>query len=217
MTSHPLMDKDIELGGRRYFEDWCGQVALEDPKRFQMEMTFSRGADLSPLEDNTELRKLLIETSSKSIIMIKDIDCSLDLTGQRKEKPKEEDEDEKNPMKKLAMDNREAKPSKKLDPALIRKGRMDKHIELSYCGFKAFNVLVKNYLGIKSHCLFRTIEALLAETNMTPADVAEHLIPKTKPCNIENHLKSLIRALEQAKEGAMLKNDYPAKEAIKDQ
>lgn len=26
------------------------QVALEDPKRFRIEMTFSRGADLSPLE-----------------------------------------------------------------------------------------------------------------------------------------------------------------------
>lgn len=26
------------------------QVALEDPKRFRVEMTFSRGADLSPLE-----------------------------------------------------------------------------------------------------------------------------------------------------------------------
>jgi len=28
------------------------QVALEDPKRFRIELTFSRGADLSPLEVN---------------------------------------------------------------------------------------------------------------------------------------------------------------------
>ncbi|OWM69785.1 AAA-ATPase At3g28580-like isoform X2 [Punica granatum] len=204
--------------------------------------------ELMAVKDNTELRKLLIETSSKSIIVIEDIDCSLDLTGQRKEKPKEKDEDEKNPMNKLATDDREAKPSKvtlsgllnfidglwsacrgerlivfttnhvdKLDSALIRKGRMDKHIELSYCGFEAFKVLVKNYLGIESHSLFGTIEALLAETNMSPADVAEHLIPKAKSRNIENHLKSLIRALEQAKGGATLKNDQSAKEAIKDQ
>ncbi|KAH7846728.1 hypothetical protein Vadar_017420 [Vaccinium darrowii] len=33
----------------RMFED-TEQVALEDPKRFRIEMTFSRGADLSPLE-----------------------------------------------------------------------------------------------------------------------------------------------------------------------
>ncbi|KAF7115444.1 hypothetical protein RHSIM_RhsimUnG0054600 [Rhododendron simsii] len=35
----------------RMFED-TEQVALEDPKRFRIEMTFSRGADLSPLEKN---------------------------------------------------------------------------------------------------------------------------------------------------------------------
>ncbi|XP_073294021.1 inositol hexakisphosphate and diphosphoinositol-pentakisphosphate kinase VIP2-like isoform X3 [Primulina huaijiensis] len=34
----------------RLFEDT--EVALEDPKRFRIEMTFSRGADLSPLESN---------------------------------------------------------------------------------------------------------------------------------------------------------------------
>ncbi|KAG5527421.1 hypothetical protein RHGRI_028343 [Rhododendron griersonianum] len=34
----------------RMFEDT--EVALEDPKRFRIEMTFSRGADLSPLEKN---------------------------------------------------------------------------------------------------------------------------------------------------------------------
>ncbi|KAG4958784.1 hypothetical protein JHK82_035491 [Glycine max] len=34
----------------------------------------------------------------------------------------------------------------KLDPALIRRGRMDKHIEMSYCGYEAFKVLTKNYL-----------------------------------------------------------------------
>lgn len=37
--------------------------------------------ELTAVKDNTELRKLLIETSSKSIIVIEDIDCSIDLTG----------------------------------------------------------------------------------------------------------------------------------------
>ncbi|PKI46400.1 hypothetical protein CRG98_033204 [Punica granatum] len=168
--------------------------------------------ELMAVKDNTELRKLLIETSSKSIIVIEDIDCSLDLTGLL------------NFIDGLWSACRGERlivfttnHVDKLDSALIRKGRMDKHIELSYCGFEAFKVLVKNYLGIESHSLFGTIEALLAETNMSPADVAEHLIPKAKSRNIENHLKSLIRALEQAKGGATLKNDQSAKEAIKDQ
>ncbi|KAL3617692.1 hypothetical protein CASFOL_038013 [Castilleja foliolosa] len=61
----------------------------------------------------------------------------------------------------------------KLDPALIRRGRMDKHIELSYCGFEAFKVLAKNYSDIEEHDLFASVEWMLKETEMTPADVLE--------------------------------------------
>ena len=42
------------------------------------------------MRTNTDLRKLFIETTSKSIIIIiEDIDCSLDLTGKRKKKKKQ--------------------------------------------------------------------------------------------------------------------------------
>ncbi|KAL3564952.1 hypothetical protein D5086_032998 [Populus alba] len=58
--------------------------------------------ELTAVKDNTELRKLLIETTTRSIIVIEDIDCSLDLTGQRKKKKEEEGErDEKDPKPKL--------------------------------------------------------------------------------------------------------------------
>ena len=50
--------------------------------------------ELTSVTDNTDLRKLLIDSSNKSIIVIEDIDCSLDLSGQRKEKDEDEDEDE---------------------------------------------------------------------------------------------------------------------------
>uniref|UniRef100_UPI0005C8D88C uncharacterized protein LOC105352568 n=1 Tax=Fragaria vesca subsp. vesca TaxID=101020 RepID=UPI0005C8D88C len=49
--------------------------------------------ELTTVKNNTELRKLLIDTPNKTIIVIEDIDCSLDLTGQRKKK-KEKDDDE---------------------------------------------------------------------------------------------------------------------------
>ena len=39
--------------------------------------------ELTSVKNNTELRKLLIDTTTKSIIVIEDIDCSIDLTGQR--------------------------------------------------------------------------------------------------------------------------------------
>ncbi|TXG59032.1 hypothetical protein EZV62_016861 [Acer yangbiense] len=199
--------------------------------------------ELTTVMDNTELRNLLIETSSKSVVVIEDIDCSLDLTGQRlKKKEKDGDEEEKDPIKKKEKEESENKDSKvtlsgllnfidglwsacggeriivfttnyvdKLDPALIRRGRMDKHIEMSYCCFEAFKVLANNYLDINSHDLYAKIESLLGETNMTPADVAENLMPKSDEEGVETCLNSLIEALEEAKEEARKKAEEEAR------
>ncbi|PKI46402.1 hypothetical protein CRG98_033206 [Punica granatum] len=101
----------------------------------------------------------------------------------------------------------------KLDPALIRKGRMDKHIEMSYCCFEAFKVLANNYLDVESHPLFGTIEAMLKETNMTPADVAENLMPKSSMETPDTCLRSLIEALEEVKEEAARKKAEEEEEA----
>ncbi|KDO72428.1 hypothetical protein CISIN_1g035603mg [Citrus sinensis] len=90
----------------------------------------------------------------------------------------------------------------KLDPALIRRGRMDKHIEMPYCCFEAFKVLAKNYLEIESHELFHEIGSLLGETDITPADVAENLMPKSDEDDAGTCLKNLIEALKAAKEKA---------------
>ncbi|KAJ9537723.1 hypothetical protein OSB04_030456 [Centaurea solstitialis] len=82
---------------------------------------------------------------------------------------------------------------------------MDMHIEMSYCCYETFKVLAKNYLDVESHELFATIGRLLRETNMTPADVAENLMPKSDEENGESCLNKLIKSLEDAKEEARLK------------
>jgi chaperone BCS1 len=192
--------------------------------------------ELTAVKDNTELRRLLIETSSKSIIVIEDIDCSMDLTGQRKKEVKEEEEESDPAKKPMKPPENESKASKvtlsgllnfvdglwsacggdrlivfttnhveKLDPALIRRGRMDKHIELAYCRFEPFRVLARNYLYLETHDLFEKIRELLGEVEMTPADVAENLMPKTSPPDPEGCLRSLIGALESTKEEAARK------------
>lgn len=198
--------------------------------------------ELTAVKDNTELRKLLIETTSKSIIVIEDIDCSLDLTGQRKKKGDcgkflSDDENEK---VNFDVGRKEVKEEgsvgvggvnskvtlsgllnfidgiwsacggerlivfttnyvEKLDPALIRRGRMDKHIELSYCSFNGFKVLANNYLRVEKHLLFETIERLIGEVKITPADVAESLMPKSPMDDADKCLLNLIQALEEAK------------------
>jgi chaperone BCS1 len=90
----------------------------------------------------------------------------------------------------------------KLDPALTRRGRMDKHIELSYCIFEAFEVLSRNYLRLEAHPLLDKIESLMKVTKITPADVAENLMPKSPLDDAEKCLSRLIQALEEAKEAA---------------
>ncbi|KAL5544287.1 hypothetical protein UlMin_008071 [Ulmus minor] len=184
--------------------------------------------ELTAVKDNTELRKLLIETTSKSIIVIEDIDCSLELTGQRKKKGEKgclEDENKANKERKDKVTLSgllnfidglwsacggerlivfTTNYAEKLDPALIRRGRMDKHIELSYCSFEGFKVLAKNYLSIEKHQLFDKIENLMRETKITPADVAENLMPKSPMDDPERCLSNLILALEEAKEEAAM-------------
>ena len=180
--------------------------------------------ELTSIKNNTMLRKMLSEITSKAIIVFEDIDCSLDLTGQRKNT---KDGNNKNPIEE-DNGNGESKVTlsgllnfidglcsgcggeriivfttnhiEKLDPALIRRGRMDKHIELSYCKFEAFKVLAKNYLCIESHPLFDKISQLLEEVNMSPADVAENLMPKSdNSTDADTCLACLIQALETLK------------------
>ncbi|PNX75352.1 mitochondrial chaperone BCS1 [Trifolium pratense] len=191
--------------------------------------------ELTTIKDNNELKRLLIATSNKSIIVIEDIDCSIDLTGKRKEK------------KDLVYNSKYFGPVEskvtlsgllncidgiwsacggeriiifttnfveKLDHALIRRGRMDMHIEMSYCSYEAFKVLAKNYWNVESHDgLFPIIEKMIGEINITPADVAENLMPKSIGEDFETCLKNLIQSLENAKKKAEKK----AKEKVEDE
>ncbi|XP_010906691.1 AAA-ATPase ASD, mitochondrial [Elaeis guineensis] len=186
--------------------------------------------ELTAVKNNTALRKLLIETTSKSIIVLEDIDCSLDLSGKRKsEAPSERGSEEDKEKVMTGKDKEESKVTlsgllnfidglwsacggerlivfttnhvDKLDPALIRRGRMDKHIELSYCSFEGFEVLARNYLGVGEHPLFESIRGLMEEKQITPADVAENLMRKTvgrdAKENVEACLQSLVQALKE--------------------
>ncbi|KAL5199110.1 hypothetical protein ABZP36_002622 [Zizania latifolia] len=191
--------------------------------------------ELTSVRTNTDLRKIFIETTNKSIIVIEDIDCSLDLTGKRKKKKKAKDAaaakdgDKKDgdPEEEEEKDKEGSKVTlsgvlnfidglwsacggeriivfttnhvDKLDPALIRRGRMDKHIEMSYCCFEAFKFLAKIYLGVESHHLFDAVESLLAEVEITPADVSENLTPKSDGGNADTCLADLVMELKRMK------------------
>eukprot|EP01018_Ginkgo_biloba_P016600 Gb_34239 [translate_table: standard] len=167
--------------------------------------------ELTKVYDNTELRALLMQTTQKSIIVIEDIDCSLDLSDRlskpvKPENGKGADDDDPNASRvtlsgllnftdglwsccgeeRLFIFTTNHKEL--LDPALLRSGRMDMHILLSSCTFPAFKSLAFNYLQIEDHPLFSSVEETMMQSGgeMTPADITEILI---------NHLDEPLKAL----------------------
>uniref|UniRef100_N1QPN9 Putative mitochondrial chaperone BCS1-B n=1 Tax=Aegilops tauschii TaxID=37682 RepID=N1QPN9_AEGTA len=175
--------------------------------------------ELTAVKNNTELRKLFIETTGKSIIIIEDIDCSVDFTGKRHKDKASSDKDSDNDDKPKLLIEPEKDDATKLTLSgllnFIDGLWMDKHIEMSYCSFEGFKVLAKNYLDVIEHELFGEVQHLLEETDMSPTDVAENLMPmsKKKKRDPDVCLIGLIEALKQAKEEAAAAKVKEAEEA----
>lgn len=92
----------------------------------------------------------------------------------------------------------------KLDPALLRPGRMDMHIHMSYCTPCGFETLASNYLQIKDHHLFTKIKELIEEVEVTPAEVAEELMRRE---STDKALEGLVEFLQRKKEEMNCKKD----------
>ncbi|KAI3878283.1 hypothetical protein MKX03_017966 [Papaver bracteatum] len=197
--------------------------------------------ELTAVKSNTDLRNLLIATKSKSVIVIEDIDCSLDLKFSSREKEKSiknTDEDNGKGDKKKKQGGNVSLSGvlnfvdglwsscggerliifttnykERLDPALLRPGRMDKHIHLSFCDFESFKVLAKNYLQIQEHEIMNEVKELLKLVQITPADVAEFLMSCDDDADIGlgNLVKELKKRLESIKkEDTTEQNDKEA-------
>ncbi|KAF3440705.1 hypothetical protein FNV43_RR18991 [Rhamnella rubrinervis] len=168
---------------------------------------------------DSDLRKLLLATANRSILVIEDIDCSVDIpdrlgvgVGDGLKKG-----DEKNSSRtSLTLsgllnfidglwsscgDERiiifTTNHKDRLDPALLRPGRMDMHIHMSYCTYPGFKLLASNYLGIDGHHkLFPAVESLMMETQVTPAQVAEEMM---KSEDVDVALEGLLKLLKRKK------------------
>ncbi|KAK4726439.1 hypothetical protein R3W88_031356 [Solanum pinnatisectum] len=192
--------------------------------------------ELTEVHTNSELRKLLMKTSSKSIIVIEDIDCSINLTNR------------KNNSSSSSSSSYNVSPPgsggvgcgsggnsedgggntitlsgllnftdglwsccgserifvfttnhiEKLDPALLRSGRMDMHIHMSYSSFAALKILLKNYLGYSEDDvekeLLDQLEQVMERAEMTPADISEVLIKNRR--NKDKAVWELLEALK---------------------
>ncbi|CAI0392396.1 unnamed protein product [Linum tenue] len=136
---------------------------------------------LSSISDDSELRRVLLATANRSILVIEDIDCGGDLPD-RKTITLSGLLNFIDGLWSSCGDERiivfTTNHKDRLDSALLRPGRMDMHIHMSYCTSQGLKVLVQNYLGRDggTHKLYGEIERLIEDAQVTPAQVAEKLM-----------------------------------------
>ncbi|KAL0712715.1 hypothetical protein Bca4012_019693 [Brassica carinata] len=176
---------------------------------------------LQSVQDDAMLRQILTTTENRSILLIEDLDCSGADASCRKENKDEGEDGEnqaknntKNPQVTLSgllnfvdglwsscVEERiivfTTNHREKLDPALLRPGRMDVHILMDYCKPNVFKKLAALYLDyIEEHDLFEPIEKMFLEVKATPAEVTEQLMVSKDP---DVALKGLMEFLESKK------------------
>ncbi|KAF8011101.1 hypothetical protein BT93_J1652 [Corymbia citriodora subsp. variegata] len=157
--------------------------------------------ELSRLHSNTDLKRLLVATANRSILVVEDIDCTIELQDRKSQT-------QAGRMNSMSTYYRReltlsgflnfidglwsscgdewiivftTNPKEKLDSAILRPGRMDVHVHMSYCTRCGFRLLACNYLGIDCHELLDQIESLIMAARVTPAKVAEQLMKSDEP------------------------------------
>ncbi|KAI5438905.1 AAA-ATPase At5g17760 isoform X2 [Lathyrus oleraceus] len=169
---------------------------------------------------DSDLRKLLLATANRSILVIEDIDCSVDLPERRHGEGRKQTDIQLTLSGLLNFidglwsscgDERiiifTTNHKERLDPALLRPGRMDMHIHMSYCSYEGFKILASNYLEIShdNNPLFGEIEGLIEDIQITPAQVAEELM---KSEDADATLEGFVKLLKRKKmEGDVCENN----------
>ncbi|GLT82730.1 hypothetical protein SLE2022_010870 [Rubroshorea leprosula] len=169
--------------------------------------------ELATMHSDSDLKRVLLSTTNRSILAIEDMDCGIKL-------PDRENHWASDKLhRKLTLSGLlnfidglwsscgDAKiivvttnNKDRLDPSLLRPGRMDVQINLSYCTVDAVRILASNYLDIstRDHPLFGKVESLIENTEVTPAEVAGELM---KNEGVDLALQGLVSFLERTRSG----------------
>ncbi|XP_031478214.1 AAA-ATPase At3g50940-like [Nymphaea colorata] len=172
--------------------------------------------ELTDVRRNSDLRNLLMATSNRSMLVIEDIDCTKELknregSGDQAVVPSRWGEfgDKEVTLSGFLNfidglwsscgDERvivfTTNHKEKLDPALLRPGRMDMHIHMGYCSFSGFRIMASNYLGIHDHPLFVHVKDIMQKLQITPAEIGE-VFMRSELDNPTVALQGVIDALQ---------------------
>ncbi|KAI7732007.1 hypothetical protein M8C21_029809 [Ambrosia artemisiifolia] len=155
--------------------------------------------DMSRITSDSDLKLLLLQTTSKSLIVIEDLDRYL--VEQAKSKAVSLSGilnfmdgiicccGEERVMV-FTVSNKDH-----VDPLALRPGRIDFHIHFPLCDFSSFKNLANSHLGIKEHKLFPQVEEIFqAGASLSPAEIGEIMISnRGSPTRA---LKTVINALQ---------------------
>jgi hypothetical protein len=145
--------------------------------------------NLREIESDVALRSMFSSLPERVMVVMEDVDCMTDsVLADRDQKKDETKSKSKVSLSGLlnVLDGIETGGGRllvmttnhksKLDPALVRPGRCDVHLEVGYCTFEHAEFLTKLYLGVQ--LLDRdALEVGFATANVTPAMVAGLLLP----------------------------------------
>ncbi|GKC01113.1 AAA-ATPase-like protein [Tanacetum coccineum] len=157
--------------------------------------------DLSKVKDDSDLKMLLLQTTSRSVIVVEDLDrfvtsnnssvLGISLSGILNFMDGILNSccgDEKIMI--FTMNNKE-----KIDQAVLRPGRIDVHLYFPLCNFNSFKTLANNCLGLKDHKLFSQVEEIfLTGATISPAEMSELMISNRGSPG--RALRSVITALQ---------------------
>ncbi|XP_050385485.1 AAA-ATPase At2g46620 [Argentina anserina] len=159
--------------------------------------------DLSKVKDDSELKMLLLQTTTKSVILIEDLDrffaekstavsfsgVSNFMDGLLNSCCAEER------VMVFTMNSKD-----QVDPNFLRPGRIDVHIHFPLCDFTAFRNLATSYLGVKEHKLFPQVEEIFQSgSSLSPAEIGELMIANRN--SPSRAIKSVITALQTDGDG----------------
>lgn len=159
--------------------------------------------DLSRVKDDSELKMLVLQTTSKSVILIEDLDrffaekstavsfsgISNFMDGLLNSCCAEER------VMVFTMNSKD-----QVDPNFLRPGRIDVHIHFPLCDFSAFRNLATSYLGVKEHKLFPQVEEIFQSgSSLSPAEIGELMIANRN--SPSRAIKSVITALQTDGDG----------------
>ncbi|CAN0922671.1 AAA-ATPase At2g46620 [Linum grandiflorum] len=174
--------------------------------------------DVSNVRNDSDLKTLLLQTTSRSVIVIEDLDRYLaekkdttNLTGVLNFMDGIMSCCGEERVMVFTMSSKDG-----IDPAILRPGRIDVHVHFPLCDFPAFKSLASNYLGVKEHKLFPQVEEILQSggESLSPAEIGEIMISNRG--SPSRALKSVITALQASTGRGSNSNDNSVIKLLRD-